>query len=148
MNKKGFTLIELLVVIIVLGVLAALISGNFFTSLKKGRDAKRKADLEQIQRALEMYYEDKKAYPTFTFPFGGKLCENYPCGRSKEHWRCITRIKEHTRIVCPLVIHYVKLQIVYQEKKYICRNCRTIRFQEKITSIFLLMAQIISYLVA
>jgi len=82
MNKKGFTLIELLVVIIVLGVLAALISGNFFTSLKKGRDAKRKADLEQIQRALEMYYEDKKAYPTFTFPFGGKLCENYPCGGS------------------------------------------------------------------
>ena len=55
MNKKGFTLIELLLVIIILGVLSALITGNFFTSLKKGRDAKRKADLEQTQRALEMY---------------------------------------------------------------------------------------------
>ena len=43
--KKGFTLIELLIVIMILGVLAALITGNFFTSLKKGRDAKRKADL-------------------------------------------------------------------------------------------------------
>ncbi len=63
-NKKGFTLIELLVVIIILGVLAALIIGNFFTSLKKGRDARRKADLEQIQKALELYYEDKRAYPT------------------------------------------------------------------------------------
>jgi len=78
MNKKSFTLIELLVVIMILGVLAALISGNFFTSLKKGRDAKRKADLEQITRALEMYYEDKKSYPT-ALPFGEKFCETSVC---------------------------------------------------------------------
>lgn len=84
MNKKAFTLIELLVVIMILGVLAALITGNFFTSLKKGRDAKRKADLEQTQRALEMYYEDKKTYPTFTFPFGGKLCETSSCASSEK----------------------------------------------------------------
>ena len=71
--RKGFTLIELLVVIMILGVLAALISGNFFTSLKKGRDAKRKADLEQITRALEMYYEDNKAYPD-AVSFGEQLC--------------------------------------------------------------------------
>lgn len=80
MNKKAFTLIELLVVIMILGILAALISGNFFTSLKKGRDAKRKGDLEQTQRALEMYYEDKKAYPvTAGLTFGSKFCENNPC---------------------------------------------------------------------
>lgn len=64
MNKKAFTLIELLVVIMIMGVLASLISGNFFTSLKKGRDTRRKGDLEQIQRSLELYYEDNKAYPT------------------------------------------------------------------------------------
>jgi len=83
MNRKAFTLIELLIVIIILGILAALISGNFFTSLKKGRDAKRKADFEQIQRALEMYYEDKKTYPvTAGLTFGSKFCENNPCGAS------------------------------------------------------------------
>jgi|SRR3989339_376814 len=71
--KRGFTLIELLVVIVLLGFLATLITGNFVTSLKKGRDAKRKADLEQITRALEMYYEDNKAYPG-TVSFGGQLC--------------------------------------------------------------------------
>lgn len=76
--KKGFTLIELLIVIILLGVLAALITGNFITSLKKGRDAKRKGDLEQIQRALEMYYEDKKVYPT-ALSFGTSLCETVDC---------------------------------------------------------------------
>lgn len=64
MKKNGFTLMELLVVIAILGILASLISGNFITSLKKGRDARRKADLENIQKALEMYYEDKKIYPT------------------------------------------------------------------------------------
>lgn len=71
----GFTLIELMIVIAILGVLAAMISGNFITSLKKGRDARRKGDLEQIQRALEMYYEDKKAYPlTADLTFGDQLC--------------------------------------------------------------------------
>lgn len=83
MNKKGFTLVELLIVIMILGILAALITGNFFTSLKKGRDAKRKGDLEQIQRALEMYYEDKKAYP-LALTFGGKLCETATCGASEK----------------------------------------------------------------
>lgn len=76
MNKrKAFTLIELLVVIIILGVLSSLITGNFITSLKKGRDAKRKSDLEQIQKSLEMYYEDKRAYPT-TLSFGGQLTDS------------------------------------------------------------------------
>lgn len=76
MNKKAFTLIELLIVIVILGVLAVMITGNFFTSLKKGRDARRKADLEQTQRALEMYYEDKKAYPlTAALVFGASLSD-------------------------------------------------------------------------
>jgi prepilin-type N-terminal cleavage/methylation domain len=76
--KKSFTLLELMIAIVILGVLSALISGNFITSLKKGRDARRKADLEQIQRALEMYYEDKRAYPT-GLTFGQKLCETPSC---------------------------------------------------------------------
>lgn len=76
--RKGFTLIELIIVITILGVLAALITGNFITSLKKGRDARRKADLEQIQRALEMYYEDKKRYPS-SITFGSQLCESTSC---------------------------------------------------------------------
>lgn len=69
-HRSGFTLLELLVVIILLGVLAALISGNFLSSLKKGRDARRKSDLESIQKSLEMYYEDKKAYPLDSGPSG------------------------------------------------------------------------------
>jgi type II secretion system protein G len=73
--KPAFTLIELLVVIIILGILAALITGNFFTSLKKGRDAKRKADLEQVQRALELHYEDNRAYPEAIYVSGGEISD-------------------------------------------------------------------------
>ncbi len=75
--KKGFTLVELVIVIVILGILSALITGNFITSLKKGRDTKRKADLEQTQKALELYYEDKRTYPTFDIfaNSGYKLCE-------------------------------------------------------------------------
>jgi len=83
MNKKGFTLIELLLVIMILGLLATLLAGNFFTSLKKGRDARRKADLNQIQKALELYYEDKRAYPA-TLSFGSKLCETEACDPSEK----------------------------------------------------------------
>lgn len=74
MNKKGFTLLEIMIVIAILGILSALIIGNFFTSLKKGRDARRKIDLEQIQKSLEMYYEDKKTFPT-TLTFGNSLTD-------------------------------------------------------------------------
>lgn len=88
--KKGFTLLELMIVIVILGVLAALISGNFITSLQKGRDAQRKADLEHIQRALELYYEDKKAYPIFNIfaTSNLQLCESgiaNNCGSEKTY---------------------------------------------------------------
>jgi len=73
--KKSFTLIELLIVIFILGILSSLIIGNFITSLKKGRDARRKGDLEQIQRALEMYYEDKRTYPS-SFSFGSEFSDS------------------------------------------------------------------------
>lgn len=92
--NKSFTLIELLIVIFILGILATVISSNFITSLKKGRDARRKADLEQIQRALEMYYEDKKQYPTFNIFSSANysLCETKiaaDCGTEKNYMQKI-----------------------------------------------------------
>lgn len=60
---KGFTLIELLVVITILGIIAVVGLMSFQASMKKARDAKRKSDLEQLQRVLEMFYNDTKSYP-------------------------------------------------------------------------------------
>ena len=61
----GFTLIELLVVVGILSVMAAslLVTLNPYTQIQKANDSKRKADLSQIQKALESYYQDNSAYP-------------------------------------------------------------------------------------
>lgn len=62
-KKTGFTLIELLIVIVIIGILATVGLGSFSSSQMKSRDAKRKADLQQISRALELYYNDYGQYP-------------------------------------------------------------------------------------
>jgi prepilin-type N-terminal cleavage/methylation domain-containing protein len=64
-NQRGFTLIEMIVTIGILGVLAvtAIAVLNPFAQFQKAADSKRKADLSQIQKALESYYEDNQQYP-------------------------------------------------------------------------------------
>lgn len=62
-KNKGFTLVELLIVIVILGLLSTIGIGSFISSQKKGRDARRKADLESITRAMELYYNDNDQYP-------------------------------------------------------------------------------------
>lgn len=62
-RKKGFTLIEILVVITILGVLSTVGLSSFRLSQLKSRDARRKSDLAQVQRALEMYMNDYGSYP-------------------------------------------------------------------------------------
>ncbi|OGM30227.1 hypothetical protein A2630_03320 [Candidatus Woesebacteria bacterium RIFCSPHIGHO2_01_FULL_44_10] len=62
--KKGFTLIELLVVISIIGVVISLSMFGLAGARKSGRDAKRKADLEQIRSGLEIYRSDCGRYPS------------------------------------------------------------------------------------
>ncbi len=62
-NKKGFTLIELLVVIAIIGLLATLAVVALNNARQKSRDAKRVADVKQIQTALELFYNDNNSYP-------------------------------------------------------------------------------------
>ena len=64
MNKKrGFTLIELLVVIAIIGILATLAVVSLQNARKNARDAKRIADVRQMQTALELYFNDWQEYP-------------------------------------------------------------------------------------
>jgi len=64
MKKKGFTLIELLVVIAIIGLLSTLSVVALNSARQKSRDAKRVADVKQIQTALELYYNDNNGYPS------------------------------------------------------------------------------------
>lgn len=64
-HQSAFTLIELLIVITILGVLMTLGYNTFQGSQQKARDAERKSDLKQIQKALELYQQDQSTpqYP-------------------------------------------------------------------------------------
>ena len=64
-SATGFTLIELLVVIAIIGVLASIVLASLNSARQKSRDARRIADIKQIQLALELYYDAQSppAYP-------------------------------------------------------------------------------------
>ena len=73
-------MIELLVVIAIIGLLASIVLVSLNSARGKARDARRKADLHQIQTALEMYYDSYGHYP---FNAGWITCSSY--NQSSDH---------------------------------------------------------------
>ena len=62
-RRAGFTFIEILVVATIIGLLTTIAAVTYQSANRKARDGKRKADLEQIRSALEMYRSDIGNYP-------------------------------------------------------------------------------------
>lgn len=70
--RRGFTLIELLVVITLIGVLTSMGLYSYNGTQGKARDAIRKQDLRDLQKALQQYYQDYSQYPST----GGVWCSS------------------------------------------------------------------------
>lgn len=66
-KRAGFTLVELLVVIAIIGLLGSIVLVSLNSARTKARDARRKADLNQLSLALELYYDSHNGYPDDTF---------------------------------------------------------------------------------
>ena len=62
-KQKGFTLIELLVVVAIIGLLATIVTVSLGSARARARDARRVADMGQIETALNLYYSDNSEYP-------------------------------------------------------------------------------------
>jgi len=62
-KQRGFTLIELLVVIAIIGILASVVLSSLSSARAGARDAKRLAEVRQLQTSLEMFYNANSRYP-------------------------------------------------------------------------------------
>ena len=65
-SSGAFTLIELMVSIAIIGFLSAIVLVNVNNAKSKSRDAKRIVDLNQIQVALQFYFDRCGEYPAPT----------------------------------------------------------------------------------
>lgn len=63
-HQKGFTLIELMAVIIILGILTTIVAVNVSPFLQRANFEKARADIAQIEKALETYRFQHYSYPT------------------------------------------------------------------------------------
>ena len=63
-KNSGFTLIELLVVISIIVILTMMGLVSYVRASASARDAKREADMTQLQQALVLYRTDNGSYPT------------------------------------------------------------------------------------
>ena len=65
MKRYGFTLVELLIVVALVGIiaLAMIVLFNPWQQINKAYDARRKHDLDVLQKSFEDYYNDKGCYP-------------------------------------------------------------------------------------
>ena len=78
---KAFTLIELLIVIAIIGILAGILFVSIGQSpLEAARDTKRVADLQNLHKALQIYYTTNTAVK-FSYPLAlTDLVPNYIAG--------------------------------------------------------------------
>lgn len=71
MNKQAFTLIELLVVIAIIGILAGIIVISMGDAQSSANDARRKADINQLSKAIMIY---KTNNPDTALPIDADGC--------------------------------------------------------------------------
>ncbi|WEK43443.1 MAG: type II secretion system major pseudopilin GspG [Candidatus Sphingomonas colombiensis] len=69
-REDGFTLVELMVVIVIIGLLATIVALNVLPSGDTARIQKAKADIANIEQALELYKLQIGSYPTTTQGLG------------------------------------------------------------------------------
>jgi prepilin-type N-terminal cleavage/methylation domain-containing protein len=110
LSVRAFTLIEVMIAVAIVAMLAILAIGIFTKQIAKGRDAKRKADLNRIGIALEEYEKDKNCFPKAASCSNPKSLKPYlnaiPCDPKK-----ISYGYDYEPVACPTWYRlYAKLE--------------------------------------
>lgn len=87
-EEAGLTLIEIMVVVVIIGILATIIVINVLPAQNQAMVEKARADVSQLENAVEMYRLTMNAYPTdeegldvlVTPPDDARLAARFPEG--------------------------------------------------------------------
>ena len=87
-RAAGFTLIEIMAVVLIMGLLMAVVGVNIKSQIDKARLAAARAQITQLESALEFFRMDNGRYPTseqgldalVRMPTGDPAPRNYPPG--------------------------------------------------------------------
>ena len=63
-TQSGFSLIELMAVIVILGILATIVAVNVSPFLQRANVEKIRADISQIEKAVELFKFNELTYPS------------------------------------------------------------------------------------
>ncbi len=96
-RKSGFTIVELLIVVVVIGILAAIVTVAYTGIQSAARDSSRVATLNQLQKALELYYASNSQYPAIIHGLGYETS----CGSQTDNWGHCDRLKALTDALAP-----------------------------------------------
>ena len=75
LNKKGFTLVELLVVLVILVVIMSIAIPSVTSSLERSKEKQKKAKIELIESAAEIYFDRHKNDTTNCVSVGDLVVE-------------------------------------------------------------------------
>jgi general secretion pathway protein G len=62
-RRRGFTLIEIMAVVVIMGMLMGIVGVGVFARVNQARRTSAKAQMSQIESALEFYRMDNSKYP-------------------------------------------------------------------------------------
>tara|TARA_B100001971_G_C17687917_1_gene285527 strand:- start:9 stop:422 length:414 start_codon:yes stop_codon:yes gene_type:complete len=65
-TKRGFTILELLVVLAIIAIGSTIVFTHFSTIQEKSRDGRRMSDMNEITKALNIYYAGNSQFPVVT----------------------------------------------------------------------------------
>ncbi len=75
-RQAGFTIIEMLIVVTILAMLAGILIPVLEDAAQSSRDARRAADLKNVQAALESYKRTIGTYPDTSDAWQGDMTDN------------------------------------------------------------------------